>query len=138
MTKQTTTQYKILQHDPDLKHLCVPARSKEIHCLAQGKEGVTKATNTIFFLSHKEIRCIPTNRTVTYACIVIDHCPQKEDPNRVCITVGGNLINYLFKLTTRTTDMVSSKLLWNSTISNKGARFASADIKNMYLKTPLD
>jgi hypothetical protein len=34
--------------------------------------------------------------------------------------------------------MVSLKLLWNSTISTKGARFAGADIKNMYLKTPLD
>jgi hypothetical protein len=34
--------------------------------------------------------------------------------------------------------MVSSKLLWNSTISTKGARFAGADIKNMYLKMPLD
>ncbi len=34
--------------------------------------------------------------------------------------------------------MVSSKLLCNSTISTKGARFAGADIKNMYLKTPLD
>jgi hypothetical protein len=34
--------------------------------------------------------------------------------------------------------MVSSKLLWNSTISTKGARFAGADIKNMYLDTPLD
>jgi hypothetical protein len=31
-----------------------------------------------------------------------------------------------------------SKLLWNSTISMKGARFGSADIKNMYLDTPLD
>jgi hypothetical protein len=34
--------------------------------------------------------------------------------------------------------MVSSILLWNSTISTKGACFASANIKNMYLKTPLD
>jgi hypothetical protein len=34
--------------------------------------------------------------------------------------------------------MVSSKLLWNSTISTRGARFAGADIKNMYLETPLD
>jgi hypothetical protein len=32
--------------------------------------------------------------------------------------------------------MVSSKILWNSIIS-KGARFAGADIKNMYLETPL-
>jgi hypothetical protein len=112
--------------------------SNEVHCLAQSKEGVTKAANTIYFLVHKEIQCISTNHTVTYDRIVIDHCPQKEDPNCVCITVGGNLINYPFKLTTRTTDMVSPKLLWNSTISTKGARFAGADIKNMYLETPLD
>ncbi len=34
--------------------------------------------------------------------------------------------------------MVSSKILWNSVISTKNARFAGANIKNMYLKTPLD
>jgi hypothetical protein len=34
--------------------------------------------------------------------------------------------------------MVSSKILWNSVISTKNARFAGADIKNMYLETPLD
>ncbi len=85
--------------------------SKELHCLAQGKPGATKATNTIFFLSHDEIQNILKDQTVTYACIVIDHWPQKEDPNCVCITVGGNLINYPFELTTHTTNMVSSKLL---------------------------
>jgi hypothetical protein len=138
ITKQTITQYKKLQHDPYLKDLWVPAFSKKVHRLAQGKPGVTKATNTIFFLSDNEIQHIPNNRTVTYAQIVIDHCPQKDDPNHVCITVRGNLINYPFKLTTRTTDMVSSKLFWNSTISTKGARFAGADMKNMYLKIPLD
>jgi hypothetical protein len=136
VTKQTITQYKKLQHDPDLKHLWVPAMSMEVHRLTQGKEGVTKATNTIFFLSHKEIWCIPTNCTVTYACIVIDHRPQKQDPNCICITVGRNLINYLFELTTCTTDMVSSKLLWNSTISTKGARFAGANIKNCISRCP--
>jgi hypothetical protein len=53
--------------------------------------------------------------------------------------VGGNLINYPLELTTRTTDMVSSKLLRNSRISTKGACFAGANIKkNMYLDTPLN
>jgi hypothetical protein len=91
VTKETITQYKKLQHNPDLKELWVPAMSKELHCLAQGKAGLTKGTNTIFFLSHNKIRLIPNNRTVTYARIVIDHRPQKEDPNRVRITVGGQL-----------------------------------------------
>jgi hypothetical protein len=112
--------------------------SKELHWLAQGCPGVTKGTNTIVYLSHSEICTIPQDRTVTYARIVIDHRPQKEDPNRVRITVGGNLIKYPFELTTRTANMVSSKTLWNSVISTKDARFASANIKNMYLKTPLD
>jgi hypothetical protein len=34
--------------------------------------------------------------------------------------------------------MVSSKILWNSVISTKDARFAGTDIKNMYLEMPLD
>jgi hypothetical protein len=63
---------------------------------------------------------------------------HKKFPNHICITVGGNLINCPFELTTHTTDMVSSKLLWNSTISTKGAHFSGANIKNMYLDTPLD
>jgi hypothetical protein len=89
-------------------------------------------------LLHADICNIPSNRTVAYAHIVIDHCPQKEDPNHVCITVRGNLINYLFELTSRTADIVSSKILWNSVISTKDAHFASANSKNMYLETPLD
>jgi hypothetical protein len=112
--------------------------SKELHCLAQGCDGITKGTNTIFLLSHADICNIPKDQTVTYARIVIDHRPQKEDPNCVRMTVGGNLIDYLFELTTRMTNMVSSKILWNSVISTKDARFAGADIKNMYLETPLD
>ncbi len=78
------------------------------------------------------------HRTVTYAHIVIDHCPQKEDPNHKRIAVRGNLIDYPFELTTRTADMVSSKILWNSVISTKDACFAGANIKNMYLKTTLN
>jgi hypothetical protein len=69
---------------------------------------------------------------------VIDHRPQKEDPNREQITVGGNLINYPFELTTHTADMVSSKILWNNVISTPDAHFAGANIKNMNLETPLD
>jgi len=83
ITKETITKYPELMHDPLLKKLWVPAMSKELHCLAQGKEGVTSGTHTIFFLSHNEIKCIPKDRIITYARIVIDHRPQKDDRNRV-------------------------------------------------------
>eukprot|EP00804_Cyclotella_cryptica_P024533 CCRYP_014643-RA/>CCRYP_014643-RA protein AED:0.40 eAED:0.40 QI:0/0/0/1/0/0/2/0/252 len=39
---------------------------------------------------------------------------------------------------TRTADLSTAKILWNSTISTPGARYACADIENMYLQTPMD
>ena len=50
----------------------------------------------------------------------------------------GNLINYPFELTTRTADITTSKIMWNSTISTRGARYMCADAGNFYLATPLD
>jgi hypothetical protein len=34
--------------------------------------------------------------------------------------------------------MVSSKIMWNGIISMPNAKFGGANIKNMYLETPLD
>ncbi len=34
--------------------------------------------------------------------------------------------------------MLSLKIMWNSVISTLNARFAGANIKNMYLETPLN
>eukprot|EP00956_Cyclotella_meneghiniana_P005705 scaffold7330_cov24-Cyclotella_meneghiniana.AAC.1 len=89
-------------------------------------------------MDHDEIKNIPKDRTVTYARVVVDYRPQKEDPNRVRITVGGNLINYPGELTTRTADLVTSKILWNSVISTKNARYVTADLKLFYLTAPMD
>ena len=75
---------------------------------------------------------------VTNAIVVVDYRPQKEDPNRVRITTGGNLIIYPGELTTRAVDLTTSKILWNSTISTKGAKYICIDIKCFYLNTPLD
>ena len=98
----------------------------------------TKGTNTIKFLTPDEIHHIPNNRTVTYARIVVDYRPQKEDPNRVRITVGGNLIDYPYELSTRTADLTTTKIMWNSVISTPGARYITSDVKNFYLETPMD
>ena len=81
---------------------------------------------------------IPADRTVTYTRIVVDFRPQKADPNRVCITAGGNLIVYPDEITTRTADLIITKIMWNSVLSTQGARYMYIDIKNMYIATPLD
>ena len=59
--------------DTNLKDLLVSAMSKELHYIAQGKEGVIVGTNTIFYLTHDKIRRIPKDQTVTYAQNVIEH-----------------------------------------------------------------
>jgi hypothetical protein len=95
-------------------------------------------TDSIFILEPHEIANIPNDRTVTYALVVVDYRPQKEDPNRVRITAGGNLITYPGELTTRTADLTSSKILWNSVLSTAHVKYMCLDIKLFYFGTPLD
>ena len=137
ITKETITKYKKLINDPITREVWIKAMAKELGRLAQGY-GDTKGTNTVEFMDHEEIKAIPKGKVVTYARIVVDYREQKEDPNRVRITAGGNLINYPGELTTRTADLTTSKIMWNSTISTPGARYAASDAKNFYLATPMD
>ena len=65
-----------------------------------------------------------------YANIVVDYRPQKEDPNRIRITAGGNLIIYPGGLTTRTEYITTSKILWNSILSTN-AKYMFLDIKRL-------
>ena len=107
--------------------------------MAQGYDKTkTPVTCSIFVMTHNEIRNIPQDRVVTYARLVVDFRPQKAYPNRARITAGGNLIKYPGDITTRTADMTTSKILWNSILSNKGDRFMGLDIRNFYLGNPLD
>ena len=137
VTKETITKYKKLIADPLLRETWLEAMCRELGRLAQGY-GDVEGTNTIRFMDLDEIKNIPKDRVVTYARIVVDYREQKKDPDRVRITAGGNLITYPYELTTRTADLTTSKILWNSAISTRGARYMCADAKTFYLATPLD
>ena len=63
--------------------------------------------------------------------------PQKAEPNRTRLTIGGDRINYPGEVGTPTADMLLVKILFNSVISTDGAKFMTADIKDFYLNTPL-
>eukprot|EP00804_Cyclotella_cryptica_P019220 CCRYP_006117-RA/>CCRYP_006117-RA protein AED:0.10 eAED:0.09 QI:0/0/0/1/0/0/4/0/1232 len=98
--------------------------------------GTVKGTNTIVFIAHNEIP--PQRRKdVTYGRIVANYRPEKEDPYRIRLTVGGNRITYPGDCGTPTADMLTTKILLNSVISTKGARFMTIDIKDFYLNTPM-
>jgi len=109
----------------------------EIGRLAQGLPGRVDGTNTIFFIHKHEV---PPDRRkdVTYDRIVCTVRPEKDDPYRTRLTVGGNLINYPGDCGTPTADLLTVKLLLNSVVSTPGAKFMTIDISNFYLNTPLD
>ena len=81
---------------------------------------------------------IPQDRVVTYARLVVNFRPQKDDPNRVIITADGNLIKYPGELNKLTADMTMAKILWNSILSTKGAWFMGLDINFFNLGTTLE
>ena len=71
---------------------------------------------------------------------MVDHRAHKKYPNRVRITAGGNLLENIYpgELTMRTSDLTTSKCMWNSVISTKGARYMCGYCSNFYLATPLE
>ena len=139
-TGETINSYKKLIACPLLRDVWTTAFGKEFGNLAQGdRKTGEKGTNTMFVMTHSQVRDIPRYRTITYGRIVVDYRPQKDDPNRVRITAGGNLIkDYPGELTTRTADLTTSKILWNSVLSTKGAKFMGLDLKSFYLTAMLD
>jgi hypothetical protein len=121
---------------PEYCEVWSKANAKEIGRLAQGLPGVVEGTNTIFFQAYEDIP-VDKRKDVMYARICCNYQPEKEDPHRVRITVGGDRINYPFDVGTPTADMQLVKLLFNSIVSTPGAKFMSLDISNFYLETPM-
>jgi hypothetical protein len=83
-TGKTTSSYKKLMHDPATSKIWQMVFGKDFGGMVQGDNKMRqKGTNSIFVMTHEGIACIPPNRTVTYACVVVDFCPQKVDPHRI-------------------------------------------------------
>ena len=68
----------------------------------------------------------------------MNYRPEKGDPYRTYLIVGGNLIVYLADCGTPTVDFLTVKLLLNSVISTPDAKFMTINIKDFYLNTPMD
>ena len=83
---------------------------------------------------------IPRERIpdVAHAPVVYKVNPSKADPNRACITIGGNTINYAGNCGTKTGSLETVKLVINSTLSTPDAELMTLDLDNFYLNAPLD
>eukprot|EP00804_Cyclotella_cryptica_P002823 CCRYP_009357-RB/>CCRYP_009357-RB protein AED:0.24 eAED:0.24 QI:0/0/0/1/0/0/2/0/561 len=130
-------EYRHLIKNPKYRTIWKNTYGKELGCLAQGIPVTVHGTNTIVFIAPNQIP--PTcGKDVTYGRICAHFRPEKEDPYRIRLTVGGNRITYPGNCGTPTADMLTTKVLLNSVISTKGARFMTIDIRDFYLNTPMD
>ena len=129
-------EYRQLIKHPTQAATWVRSYANELGRLTQGIRDIS-GTNTMFFIHKHEI---PPSRQkdITYGRIVVNYRPQKTEKERTRLTVGGNLIDYPWEVTTPTADLTTAKLLFNSVISTPGARFLTMDIKDFYLNTPME
>jgi hypothetical protein len=111
--------------------------ANEFGRLANGVGGhIKNPTNTIQIIHQHEVPKDPM-KDVTYGQFVCTVRPEKAEYNRTRFTVGGDRINYPGEVATPTAEMLVTKMLFNSVISTRGARFMTMDISNFYLLTPL-
>jgi hypothetical protein len=138
-------EHRQLRTHPDYKSVWDKSYANELGRLCQGI-GTNNTnptgkridgTNTFRPIAYTDI---PSDRRqdVTYSRVVCEVRPHKDDPNRTRITIGGNRICYPGDTGTRTGSLELVKLQINNVLSTTNARFASFDISNFYLGTPLD
>ena len=117
------------------KNVWAKSYANELGRLTQGIRDIPR-TNTMFFINKSDVpadRC----KDITYGRIVVTLRRQKSEKERTRLTVGGNLIDYPWEVTTPTADLTTAKLLFNSVISTPKAVFVVMDCKNFYLMTPM-
>jgi hypothetical protein len=126
--------YKKLISNPETKEKWLRSSANEFGRLAQGLKDRVTGTDTIMFIRADQV---PKGSTVTYGRFVCDVRPHKDETERTRLTVGGNLINYPYSVSTKTADLTTTKLLFNSVVSTPNAKYMCMDVKNFYLNSPM-
>ena len=101
------------------------------------KDGSQRVTGSDTFHFIKQMQ-VPIKKKVTYARFCCDVCLQKDDINRIRLTVGGYRLEYDEKTSTETAGLETIKIHLNSTISTKDVKYTAADIGNVYTNSKLE
>ena len=67
----------------------------------------------------------------------MEYCPEKSDPYRTRLTVGGDRVNYPGDCGTPILRLTTVKLLLNNIVLKLNTQFTTIDIKDLYLNTPM-
>ena len=83
VTGEMITSYKRLMHDPTTAETWQTAFGRDFGGMAQGDNKIgQKGTDSIFVMKHGKIAMAKKEgKKFTYARIVVDYRPQKEDPH---------------------------------------------------------
>jgi hypothetical protein len=136
-------EHRQLRRDPRYKAVWDNFYANELGRLCQGiGSGNTPTkqqiggTNTFFLIDYPDIplhKC----KEICHTMVVCEVRPEKDDPDRIRITIGGNRICYPGNVGTNSASLELVKLLLNTVLSRKGAWFSTIDLKNFYLDTPM-
>ena len=118
------------------KNIWQQAVTNELGRLSSGIPGKIKGTKAMRYIHKNEV---PTGKKITYANMVCNFRPLKNEKHRVRLTIGGDKLDYDRDTASPTANLIDTKILLNSTISDskKGAQFMSLDIKDFFLMSPL-
>ena len=89
--------------------------SNEWGRLAQGNDHGVRSTHTTDFIQQHDV---PAGRDVTYATYVLDYQQLKDKPHIVRITVGGNRLPYPDDAGSPAANLMETKIMINSAISD--------------------
>jgi hypothetical protein len=127
-------------NDPATAEVWQTAFGNDFGGMCQGDNKMRqKGTNAMFVMIHDEIaHVLQAKKVFTYSNPVVDYRAQKEDPNRIRITAGGNMIKYKEELSVRTADISTAKIHWNSVIGMEATMYMCLNIGNFYLTAALE
>ena len=75
---------------------------------------------------------------MNYKRMVVAYKSDKLEKHRTRLTVRGDRLVCFVDTGTSTEDVLTIKVLWNSTMSTPGAKYMTRDISNIYLGAPME
>ncbi len=114
-------------------HKLAKGPERDIWIACQHRELIKLVQTGAKFVRRNEI---PTDKVITY---YNPRCTTSAvfDRQRVRGALGGNLIEYLDNVSAATADLVHVKVLLNSVVSEKDAKWMTIDLVDFYLQTLL-
>ena len=130
ITPNTISSYKNLMNNPATAEVWQTEFGKDFGRMAQGDNKMgQKGTDAMFVMMRDEIaHALVAGRFFMYTNPVIDFCPQKDNPYRMQIMAGGNLITCNGNASVQTADLdtaVSSAQRMHDTCVSTSKTFIS-------------